>query len=117
MKVDFEASEWLDERLIAYHMTTGAGVNAYDQRWSLQPSNGGCRFTFDEHVELPFGPIGRMLGAVGRRTSERHLEKMLATRGVCQPVRRSEAIAEASRLVASIRDPTADSEAMRAACA
>lgn len=79
LKVDFEASEWVDNRLLALHMTSGSGVKAYDQRWSLEPLAGGCRFTFDESVELPFGPLGRLLGAVAQRTSDAHVTEMLAT--------------------------------------
>jgi uncharacterized protein YndB with AHSA1/START domain len=79
LKIDFEATEWIDNRLLAFHMTSGSGVRAYDQRWSLDPVPTGCRFTFDEHVELPFGPLGRLLGAVGQRTSEAHVTQMLAS--------------------------------------
>lgn len=78
LKIDFEASEWVDNRLLALHMTSGSGVKAYDQRWSLEPLASGCRFTFDEHVELPFGPLGRLMGAVAQRTSEAHVTEMLA---------------------------------------
>ena len=79
LKVDFEATEWIENRLIAFHMTSGSGVKAYDQRWSLEPIPTGCQFTFDEHVELPFGPVGRLLGRVMQRTSEGHVAEMLAS--------------------------------------
>jgi uncharacterized protein YndB with AHSA1/START domain len=79
LKIDFEATEWVENRLLAFHMTSGSGVKAYDQRWSLEPAGTGCRFTFDEHVELPLGPLGRLLGAVGKRTSEGHVADMLAS--------------------------------------
>ena len=78
MKLDFEATEWVENRAIGLHMTAGSGVRAYDQRWAIEPTAGGCRFTFDEKVELPFGPLGRLLGAAGRGTSERHVTEMLA---------------------------------------
>jgi hypothetical protein len=76
---DFEASEWVEPQRIGLHMTSGSMVRAYDQRWSLEPTPAGCRFTFDEHVELPYGAIGRLVGAIGKRSSERHLAQMLAT--------------------------------------
>jgi uncharacterized protein YndB with AHSA1/START domain len=78
LKIDFEAAEWVDNRLLAFHMMSGSGVKAYDQRWSLEPLASGCRFTFDEHVELPFGALGKLLGAAARRTSEAHVTQMLA---------------------------------------
>ena len=78
MKLDFEATEWVENRSVALHMVAGSGVKAYDQRWTLEPIAGGSRFTFDERVELPFGAIGKLLGAVGQRTSEGHVTEMLA---------------------------------------
>ena len=78
MKLDFEATEWVEDRVIGLHMIAGSGVRAYDQRWALEPTAGGSRFTFDERVELPFGPVGRLLGAAVRGTSERHVTEMLA---------------------------------------
>ena len=77
LKIDFETIEWIENRVLAFHMTSGSGVKAYDQRWSLEPVTTGCRFTFDEHVELPFGVLGKLLGAVGQRTSEAHVTEML----------------------------------------
>jgi uncharacterized protein YndB with AHSA1/START domain len=77
MKLDFEATEWSENRAIGLHMTGGSGVRAYDQRWALEPTAGGSRFVFDEKVELPFGPLGRLFGAVGRGSSERHVAEML----------------------------------------
>jgi len=76
---DFETTEWIPDRSLALHMTSGSGVKAYDQRWSIEPSAGGCRFTLDEHIELPFGPLGRLIGVVAKRSSEGHLATMLAT--------------------------------------
>ncbi len=78
MKLDFEATEWIDRRAIGLHMTGGSGVSAYDQRWRLEPTGCGTRFIFDERVELPLGPLGRLLGAIGQGTSERHVAEMLA---------------------------------------
>ena len=79
LKIDFEATEWLPNRSVALHMTTGSGVKAYEQRWSITPSTAGCTFTFDEHVELPFGPLGKLIGAVGQRSSEATVARMLVT--------------------------------------
>ncbi len=78
MRCDFEAVEWVEPRAIGLHMTAGSGVRAYDQRWALEPTATGSRFTFDEHVELPFGPLGRVLGAMGQGMSQRHVAEMLS---------------------------------------
>ena len=78
LRVNFEATSWVENRALALHMTSGSGVKAYDQSWALEPTPGGCRFTFDEHVELPYGVIGRLLEVAGKGTSERHANEMLA---------------------------------------
>ncbi len=78
LRIDFEATTWIENQAVVLHMTSGSGVRAYDQRWNLTTTPTGCRLTFDEHVELPFGFVGRLLGAAGKSTSERHLNEMLA---------------------------------------
>ncbi len=78
MKLHFEVSDWVENRALALHMTSGTGVKGYDQRWTVEPLPTGSRFTFEEHVDLPYGPLGRLLGRVGQRSSEGHVKEMLA---------------------------------------
>lgn len=78
LRCDFEATQWVENRCLTYHMTKGSGVAGYDQSWSIEPTSTGCEFTFDELVELPYGPLGKVLGAIGRRSSEAHVKEMLA---------------------------------------
>ncbi len=77
-EIDFEATDWVEDRSLKLHMTSGSGVRAYDQEWSLSDTPSGCRVAFGEHVELPYGPLGRLLGFAGRRSSERHVGEMLS---------------------------------------
>jgi uncharacterized protein YndB with AHSA1/START domain len=78
MKLDFEITEWAEDRALALHMTSGTGVAGYDQRWTLEPSEAGTRFTFSEDVELPYGALGRFIGRFAQRSSEGHAKEMLA---------------------------------------
>ena len=78
MKLHFVISEWVENRVLALHMTAGTGVKGYDQRWAVEPLPAGSRFTFEEQVELPYGALGRLIGKVGRRSSEGHVREMLA---------------------------------------
>jgi uncharacterized protein YndB with AHSA1/START domain len=78
MKLNFGVSEWVENRAVGLHMVSGTGVKAYDQRWVLEPSTEGSRFTFSEHVELPYGAVGRLIDGMVKRTSENHLKEMLA---------------------------------------
>ena len=78
LKEDLELTEWHENRRLRFHMTSGSGVKADEQVWSLDPIGQGCRFTFDEHVELPYGPLGSMLGVIGERGLKSHVAEMLA---------------------------------------
>lgn len=50
----------------------------YEQRWALEPTAEGTRFTFSEDVELPYGVLGRVIGRFVQRISDGHVEAMLA---------------------------------------
>ena len=43
----------------------------------MTPQQSGTLFHFSENVGMPFGPIGKILGALGRRTAQRMVEGML----------------------------------------
>mgnify|MGYP001585496064 CR=1 FL=1 len=78
MKLHFVITDWVENRTISLHMVAGTGVKGYDQTWSLDRLPAGSRFTFEEHVELPYGVLGSLLGRVGQRSSEGHVREMLA---------------------------------------
>jgi hypothetical protein len=82
MKLHFVITEWVENRTISLHMVSGTGVKEYDQSWNVEPLPSGSRFTFEEHVELPYGPLGSVIGKVGQRSSEAHVTEMLAERKV-----------------------------------
>ena len=77
MKLNFEATEWKENEVLAFRMTSGTGVKSYEQRWALQPTPSGSRFSFAEEVGMPFGVVGHVLGAVAKGSSERHVKEML----------------------------------------
>lgn len=77
LKEDFEVTEWIENRRLRFHMTSGSGVKSDEQLWSIEPTPAGCRFTFDEQVELPYGPLGKVIGAVGQRSLRSHVAEML----------------------------------------
>ena len=78
MKLNFAVTEWFDNEKLAFSMTSGTGVRNYEQRWAIAAVPSGSRFTFMEQVELPFGVIGRLLGAVVQRSSEAKVKQMLS---------------------------------------
>ena len=78
MKLHFLITEWVENRALSLHMVSGTGVKGYDQSWTVEPVPAGSRFTFEEHVELPYGVVGRLIGTVAQRSSAGHVREMLA---------------------------------------
>ena len=78
MKLNFAVTEWVKNERIAFSMTSGNMVKGYEQRWMVETTPSGSRFTFTEEIELPFGVIGRILGLFARRRSEAIVGEMLA---------------------------------------
>ena len=77
MKLNFTVTEWAENERLAFRMTSGSGVKAYEQNWSIEAIPSGSRFTFTENVELPFGALGKFIGLFSRRSSEATVGKML----------------------------------------
>ncbi len=77
MKLNFKVTEWVENERLAFSLTSGTGVKGYEQKWIEEATPTGSRFTFMEDVELPFGIIGKLMGLVGRRSSEAHVREML----------------------------------------
>jgi hypothetical protein len=78
MKLHFVITDWVENRMVSLHMVSGTGVKGYDQSWVVEPLPTGSRFTFEEHVELPYGVLGSVIGKIGQRSSEAHVKEMLA---------------------------------------
>ena len=78
MKLNFAATEWEENKKLAFKMTSGTGVKNYEQIWTLEPGDSGSTFSFAEDVELPYGIMGKLIGTVIKRSSESHIRKMLA---------------------------------------
>ncbi len=77
MKLNFKVTDWVENERLAFSMTFGTGVKSYEQRWTLEATSSGSTFTFTEQVGLPFGVIGKLIGAVVKRSSEAHVKEML----------------------------------------
>ena len=77
MKLNFTVTEWVENEKLAFSMTSGTGVKGYEQRWTVEATPSGSRFTFMEEVELPFGILGKLIGLVGQNTSKATVGKML----------------------------------------
>jgi uncharacterized protein YndB with AHSA1/START domain len=77
MKLNFLVTEWVENRRIALRMTSGEFAKAYEQKWVIEPTPTGSRFTFMENIEFPYGILGKTLGLFARSGSEATVKKML----------------------------------------
>jgi uncharacterized protein YndB with AHSA1/START domain len=76
--LDFITTEWVENQVFAYRMTEGDFFKSYDERWEIEPIEGGCRFTFNDHIEFPYGPVGKLIGWSAARSSQKTGSEVLA---------------------------------------
>jgi len=77
MKLNCVVTEWVENERVAFSMTSGNMVRSYGERWTVEATPSGSRFTFMEQAEFPYGIIGKVIGAVGQRLSGATVEEML----------------------------------------
>ena len=78
MKLNFKVTEWVENERLAFSLTSGNLTKGYDQSWTLEATPLGSSFTFKEDFKMPFGVIGKLMGAAGKSGSEAHVREMLA---------------------------------------
>jgi len=70
-------TEWSEYRQLSFEMTAGKGFKGYIETWLIEPISQGCRFTFINSCELPYGIIGRIIEPLSRRRAEGTVDEML----------------------------------------
>lgn len=76
-KINFTAAVWEENKSITLSMITGENVSSYEIQLSLEKADAGTTFNFVEEVGMPFGFIGKILGALGQGVADRMVEAML----------------------------------------
>jgi uncharacterized protein YndB with AHSA1/START domain len=76
-KISFKATAWEEGEKLTLKMVSGVNVSDYEIRFKLADSQAGTVFDFKEEVGMPFGPLGKLLGALGQKTADRMVENML----------------------------------------
>ncbi len=77
MKLNLEVTEWVVNDRVAFKMTSGNFVKGYEQKYVLEATPPGSRFTFTENIELPYGILGKVAGLFVRPGSEARVKAML----------------------------------------
>lgn len=67
----FRTTEWEPNRVFAYEMTESNFFKSYTERWEIVPTSSGCRFSFDDNLVFPYGPLGRVMGWFGERMARK----------------------------------------------
>ena len=76
--IDFVTTEWVPNEVFGYSMTEGDFFKSYDERWVIEETEAGSRFTFNDHIEFPYGPLGKVIGFFAARTAAKTGEEVLA---------------------------------------
>ena len=77
MKLNFTVTEWDENKKLAFIMTSGSGVKSYSQKWTIEASEVGSKFTLSEEWQAPFGVIGKISEIFLRGSSENLVEQYL----------------------------------------
>ena len=78
LKIHFMVTEWTENQKLVFEMTSGNFVKSYEQEWTIEPLAAGSRVNFTEDVKMPLGVIGKLIGRLGRSSSEKHVTEMLS---------------------------------------
>lgn len=78
MKLNYMVTEWVENERLAFIMTSGP-LKKDDQIWSIESTPSGSKFTLTEDVEMSWGIIGKIMGALfAGRMIGKNLEEILA---------------------------------------
>lgn len=73
----FRTTEWRPNAVFGYEMTKSSYFKAYTERWAIEPTASGCRFSFDDNLVFPYGPWGRVMGWFGERLARESSRQIL----------------------------------------
>lgn len=73
----FKTTEWVENRVFAYEMTESSFFKAYTERWAIEPTATGCQFSFNDTLEFPYGPWGKVMGFFGERMAKKSSQQIL----------------------------------------
>jgi len=76
--LNFETTEWTEHGVFGFKMTSGDFFKSYTERWVIEPTSSGSEFSFNDHIEFPWGPIGKIIGSFAKKRSAADGQKILA---------------------------------------
>lgn len=73
----FRTTEWIPNQVFAYEMTESSFFKEYTERWAIEPTPTGCRFSFDDNLVFPYGAWGKVMGWFGERLARKSSMQIL----------------------------------------
>lgn len=73
----FRTTEWVPNRVFAYEMTESSFFKEYTERWAIEPTPTGCRFSFDDTLVFPYGVWGKVMGWFGEKMAKKSSQHIL----------------------------------------
>ena len=73
----FKTTEWVENQVFAYEMTSGNFFKAYSERWEVKPTETGSQFSFNDTLVFPYGFFGKVMGWFGERMAKKSSEMIL----------------------------------------
>jgi uncharacterized protein YndB with AHSA1/START domain len=70
-------TDWVEQETIAFMMTEGPLLKRYAERWALEATPAGSRFTLALEAEFQGRIIDALVGPIAQRGSAANVEKML----------------------------------------
>jgi uncharacterized protein YndB with AHSA1/START domain len=71
-------TDWIENERFSFRMTSGNMMKSYEERWTLEATPAGTRFTFREEGDLDLGFLGKLIQPIAQRNSKVTVDKMLA---------------------------------------
>jgi uncharacterized protein YndB with AHSA1/START domain len=73
----FRTTEWVENQVFAYEMTSSSFFKAYTERWQIEPTASGCRFSFNDTLVFPYELWGKVMGFFGERMAKKSSQQIL----------------------------------------
>ena len=77
-KLNFVNTEWVENEVFGYKMTSGDFFKSYTERWELEATPSGCRFSFNDQIEFPWWLLGRIIVFFAQRRSAADGQRIMA---------------------------------------
>ena len=77
MKLNCVVTECIESKRFIFKMTSGSMMKTYQERWIVSATPRGCRFTFMEEGEMPYGFFNKIVDPLAEVMSGLIIKKML----------------------------------------